>query len=180
MKVIMAMVMSLDGKTTKWHRPKIYEWTSPEDREYFSFLLKKQKVLILGRKTYEAAKTFITSASPSLKIVLTDDPKKYRLAEKPGRLEFVKDKPRRLIDRLRSKGFKTAMLIGGELTNTAFLKMGLIDEIWITIEPLLLGSGNGLFLKNNFSIPLVLYDYKKINQRGTLLLKYRVQKISYE
>ncbi len=176
MKVIMAMVMSLDGKTTKWRRSKIYEWTSPEDREYFSKLLKKQKVIILGRKTYEAAKTFITSASPSLKIVLTNDPKKYRLAEKTGQLEFVKDKPRRLIDRLRSKGFKTAMLIGGELTNTAFLKAGLIDEIWITIEPLLLGFGHGLYSDNKSSIPLTLFAVKKINRRGTLLLKYKFQK----
>jgi dihydrofolate reductase len=180
MKIIMVVAMSLDGKTTKWRRSKIYEWTSLEDREYFSKLLKKQKAIILGRKTYDAAKTFITSASPALKIVLTNDPQKYRLAEKPGRLEFVKDKPRRLIDRLRSEGFKTAMLIGGELTNTAFLKAGLIDEIWLTIEPLLLGSGHGLFREDKSSIPLTLFAVKKINQRGTLLLKYRIQKISYE
>ena len=176
MKIIMAMVMSLDGKTTKWHRSKIYEWTSPEDREYFSSLFKKQKAIILGRKTYDAAKTFITSASPALKIVLTDDPEKYRLAKMPGRLEFIKNRPRQLADALRSKGVKTAMLIGGGKTNTAFLKAGLIDEIWITIEPIILGSGHGLFQENKLSILLILFAAKKINRRGTLLLKYKVQK----
>jgi Dihydrofolate reductase len=176
MKIIMVVAMSLDGKTTKWRRSKIYEWTSPEDREYFSKLLKKQKAIILGRKTYNAAKTFITSASTGLKIVLTNDPRKYRLAETPGRLEFVKNNPHRLINMLRSRGHKRAMLIGGERTNTAFLKAGLINEIWVTIEPIVLGSGNGLFLNDSFSIPLTLFECKKINRRGTLLLKYKIQR----
>lgn len=168
--------MSVDGKTTKWHRSKIYEWTSLEDREYFASLLKRQEAIIVGRKTYAAAKTFTTAASSALKIVLTSQPKKYHLFEKRGKIEFSNNNPRQLVKRLTSKGFKTAVLIGGERTNAAFLASGLVNEIWITVEPVIFGYGHGLSAKDKLSISLTLFSAKKLNERGTILLKYKVAK----
>jgi len=44
MKVILAMVTSVDGKTTKWNNPDIYKWTSEEDQTHFFSLIEKSKV----------------------------------------------------------------------------------------------------------------------------------------
>lgn len=41
MKVILVMVMSVDGNITKGVEEKIYEWTSKEDQRYFLATLKK-------------------------------------------------------------------------------------------------------------------------------------------
>ncbi len=56
MKVILVMVMSVDGKTTKWGDSKIHGWTSKEDHQFFFALLKRERLLIMGRKTYQAAR----------------------------------------------------------------------------------------------------------------------------
>ena len=46
--------MSVDGKTTRGDEsPNL--WASPEDQDFFKKLKEKIGVLIMGRKTYEAA-----------------------------------------------------------------------------------------------------------------------------
>lgn len=78
MKVTAAMVVSLDGKTTKWDHSNIYEWTSKEDWLYFSSLIKNHKVIIMGRKTYEAAKSIIKLSPTTLRIIMTKKSRKVQ------------------------------------------------------------------------------------------------------
>ncbi|MEK7478036.1 MAG: dihydrofolate reductase [Patescibacteria group bacterium] len=174
MKIILAMVVSLDGKTTKWGEPKIYGWTSKEDQALFSPLIQKPPLVIMGRKTFAAAKKIIRLSPTILRIVITREPNKYRDLSVPGQLEFTNDNPKTLIKKLASRGFTEALLMGGEQVNTSFFKAKLINEIWLTIEPLIFGAGNNLVLPEKFNIDLSLQDIERLNEKGTLLLKYKV------
>lgn len=49
-----------------------------------------------------------------------------------------------LIDKLKRQGIKTILLEGGGILNHAMLSLGLVDEIYITIAPRILGSGINL------------------------------------
>ncbi len=91
-----------------------------------------------------------------------------------GQLEFTDETPALLCDRLSSAGGHRAILLGGADINTAFFKAGLINEIWITIEPVVFGKGNAFVLSQKLDVPLRLTQVKRLNRVGTLLLKYRV------
>ena len=50
----------------------------------------------------------------------------------------------------------------------------LLDEIFITIEPLIFGRGKDMFVGGNKTTELCLLSVKQLNIRGTLLLHYQV------
>ena len=174
MKVVLAMVMSVDGRTTKWGNPNIYEWTSKEDQKYFFSLIGKHKAIIMGRKTFDAARSVMRLSSGKLRIVLTKNPKKYADTAVPGQLEFTDDSPKDIIKKLKKRGFREALLLGGGEINSLFFKEKLVDEVWITVEPLIFGSGNGLAEKNALNVIMKLKSIKMLNEQGTILLKYQV------
>lgn len=174
MKVILAMVMSADGKTTKGNNPNVYTWSSQEDQEFFSSLIKKSKVIILGRKTFFSVQPPIKISPRNLHLVITKNPKKYQKLEVPNQLEFTNNSPAKIISELNKRGYKEALLAGGENTNAPFLQAKCVDQIWITIEPLLFGAGNGIVGNEKVNIRLQLLNINRLNKRGTLLIKYKV------
>lgn len=172
MKVILVMVASIDGRTTSWHAPAVPDWTSNEDKKHFGGVIIKNNLIIMGRKTYADSNALFVNSPGKLRIIITKNPAKFKKASIPGALEFTKEDPAMLIKRLSKKGFKQAILAGGAQINSIFLKSNLINEIWLTIEPLILGSGNGLFSQTEITKNFKLKSVKKLNKNGTLLLKY--------
>ena len=52
-------------------------------------------------------------------------------------------------------------------------KHHLFSDVWQTIEPIIVGEGLGSIVGISY-IPLQLLSIEKLNDRGTLLLKYKV------
>src|SRR3989339_398408 len=73
---------------------------------------------------------------------------------------------------LEEMGYAKALLGGGAFLNTTFLEKKLIDEIIVTVEPKIFGSGISLF-GGDFNIDLKLLEVNKIN-KNTVILKYKV------
>ena len=69
---------------------------------------------------------------------------------------------------------QNVLLAGGAETNAQFFDAGLVDEMYLTVEPLLLGSGLPLtgFLQN--AVQLKLMESTTLNDRGTVQLHYQV------
>lgn len=176
MKIILVMVMSLDGKITRGEDSHIHTWTSVEDQQYFSSVIEKHNAIIMGRKTYITARSGMKLSPDRLRIVVTKNPEKYRKQEIPGQLEFTKNNPREIVHNLEKRGYTNALLVGGESLNTAFFKEKLIDELWVTIEPIIIGQGHELLSQMEFDTHLQLVRMEKLNQKGTLLLQYKVDK----
>ena len=170
----MVMVMSLDGKTTKWHQSKIHDWTSKEDYQFFNSLLSCHDAIVMGRKTYEVAKTMMQLTPHLLRVVCTRDPEPYLSVAVRDQLEFTNDSPQVLYDRLVKRGYKKILLVGGAQLNLGFLTAGLVDRVWTTLEPYLFGRGDGLVPAQKIDVPLALETMERLNERGTVLLKYRV------
>ena len=66
------------------------------------------------------------------------------------------------------------LLVGGSKIYSSFMKEGLVDELYLTIEPVVFGNGKNLFSDESFETKLELVSSKKLNKKGTILLKYRV------
>ena len=170
------MVSSVNGKITKGDDPNIYSWTSPEDKKLFFSMIKKHYLIVMGSKTYEAVKDNIRLEKNKLRIILTRNVQNYLKEAVSERLEFSDESPKTLIKRLEDKGYRTLLLVGGGQVNTFFLKESLVNEIHLTIEPKIFGEGKGLIGEELLDIPLKLISVKKLNNQGTLHLKYKVQK----
>lgn len=180
MKIILVMASSLDGKITQGLDPNIYTWTSLEDQRLFSSLIEKHRLIIMGSNTYEAVKNRIKLVPDKLRIVLTKNPRKYKQFAIPDVLEFTNESLPQLVERLKKSGYAKLLLVGGAIINTQFFKNLLVDELHLTIEPVIFGWGKTLVEPVSLSVPLRLIQVKKLNQRGTLFLKYKVIKKNYE
>jgi len=176
MKVIIVMLSSVDGKTTKGNDNNIYSWTSAEDQKYFFSLIKNNNLIIMGRETYEASRPVIKLEKGKLRIVLTHNPKNYTSQSVAGQLEFSDLTPEKLIEKLTNLGYKKALLVGGSIINGLFLKKNLVDEFYLTLEPKIFGNGKNIADAKTLNISLELTSVKKLNNAGTLLLKYKINK----
>lgn len=174
MKVTLVMVSSVNGKITKGDDPHIYSWTSQEDKDFFFSLLRKFPLLVMGSKTYEASRKTIQLNHEQLRIVLTSTPEKYEEEAVSGQLEFSDRSPRVLIEDLAKEGYEEMLLVGGGGTNERFFAAGLVNEMYVTIEPKLFGHGKHLVAEGDYTSELQLIDYKVLNKKGTLLLHYQV------
>lgn len=175
MKLILVMVSSLDGKTTKHNSPGAKNISSPEDGVHFQKLIDEAKLIIMGSKTYDNHKNSMKHKEGRLRIIITHNPSQYKDEKIPGQLEFTDENSTDLIKRLESNGFNEGFLVGGAHTNTEFFKQNLINEVWQTLEPRIFGTGNGLVGEEELDVSLHILSLEKLNENGTLLLKYSVE-----
>lgn len=172
MKTILYMAMTVNGKIAGIDHDT--SWTSKEDWAGFLGMCKRVGNAIIGRKTYEMVKKEGTQLSNILTVVLTHDP--ALLSKKSQNTIFTDKHPRDVLAMLEKKGYKEALVAGGGILNAAFLKEGLIDEMYIDIEPLILGHGIPLFADGNFAPRLKLLEVKQLDNHQTIQLHYNVIK----
>ena len=158
------MAMTADGKIAKSsdHFPN---WTSKEDKKMFVAVTKEHGVVIMGEKTF---KTFPKPLPDRMNVVFT-------LEKNPPQIENVKwvtGEPEEVVAELEKEGHASAVLGGGTNLNSQFLKKGLVNEIYLTVEPKIFGSGLGLF-DGDFDVNLKLMSLEMLGE-GSVLLKYEV------
>jgi dihydrofolate reductase len=124
-----------------------------------------EQVLTLGEWQYKTTPLFVLSRS--LKIL----PKNT-----PASVSLISGNPNEFVKYLSAIGLKRLYIDGG-LTIQSFLKAGLIDEITITVIPVLLGAGKPLFGSLPHDIHLKVLETRTYNF-GFVQSKYRVIKKS--
>jgi len=171
MKIILIFVSTLDGKVTRWGDDKIRSWSSHEDQSYFDSIWNATRAIIMGSGTY---KPDPVKPNPNhLFIVMTRHPSDYINLYKKGLLEFTDESPENLLRRLGDSD-DNILIVGGPQIATLFLKDQLIDELWLTVEPKIFGSGASIVTEERFDIDLKLLSSELINEQGTLINKYNV------
>ena len=134
MKVKLIMAITADGCIAKGVDHTPMDWTSTEDKKHFREATQAAGVLIMGLNTYET----IGRALPNrLNVILTYDEREYH----PGVLEHKSGDVKIILKELEDRGYKEVIIAGGTFVNSLFLKEGLLDEIQLTIEPTVFGSG---------------------------------------
>lgn len=174
MRVTLVAAQSLDGFITKHDKPGT-AFTSAADKLHFSRALETFDCRVLGAATYRVARAEIRQqiAAGGRRIVLTRTPSAFVEDAVPGGLEFTDEPAPRLIDRLSAEGHRECALLGGAQLHHLFLVHGLVDALWITIEPSLFGRGTP-FLAGPLDMPLALESLERLPGSDAILVKYRV------
>ena len=168
MKTILYMAMSIDGyiadrdNKTPWSRE---EWKS------FSKKVKEIKNLVTGRKTFEIMKAqneFKKIGNPLIVVI-------SRKKSDNKNFIFVKS-PEEALQFLKEKGFSRVLLAGGGSLNSSFMQKGLIDEIFLDIEPFVFGGGTKIFSKIAPQTKLQLLSTKKLS-KNSFQLHYKILKL---
>lgn len=171
MKVILYMGITINGLIAKPDGDS--QWTSEEDLKGFYEHSKAAGNLVMGKHTFdETVKYGYFPFSDALNVVLTKEPIQNAWGD---RALFLDATPEESLKTLKERGFETVFLIGGGFLNTAFMEKGLIDEIYLDVEPLVFGRGIPVFREGNFERWLELIEVKKLNT-NTVQLHYRVKK----
>ena len=141
------------------------DWTSKEDKKFFSERTKQAGVVVFGYNTY---KTIGKPLRNRLNIVYSNK------EEKINGVEITQKEPKDLLRELAARGFKEVAICGGSTIYTMFMEAGVVDKLYLTLEPVLFGSGMTLFNKK-FDKKLKLISISKLEE-GTILLEYNVIK----
>ena len=170
MKVIMGMGMSLNG------------YSAGEDNNedfishdcWLSWLeaIRKHGCMVWGRKTHEVVKNWPKSYFndiKGIKVVCVSSDKNFQIG--PG-FELA-ESPEAALETLEKQGFKSVVLTGGSTLNSAFAKLGLINEVILNVEPVIVGKGISLFKPEDFELKLELVEMKP--SKGKIIqLHYKV------
>jgi dihydrofolate reductase len=149
MKCSVFIATSLDGYISRedgsidWLNEAGALGSEGEDYGYAGFISDIDG-LVMGRNTFEQVLTFSEWPYGTTPVIVLSRSLKTLPAYLPRTVSLSAEQPPQLVQRLTSAGYHHLYIDGGR-TIQGFLAAGLVNEITITIIPLLLGSGKPLF-----------------------------------
>ncbi len=126
MKTILYMAVTVNGKIAKPNGDS--EFTSEEDSKLFVAMCKKVGNAIIGKNTYDYIQSKGYQQKNILTVVLTHDP--TLISKQLPHTIFTDKSPEGVLAMLKEKGYKEALVCGGGILNSSFLKEDLIDEMY--------------------------------------------------
>ena len=147
--VTLHVVASLDGfiarndNSVSWLNSPgdVYEAGIAEDSSEAEKVLKAIDCFVLGSRTYEHALQLGWPYGDTPTVVVTN--RELRSTRK--NVEFYSGDLKRLVDEILAPRYGNIWLVGGATLCQSFLSFGLVDEIRLSIAPILLGDGLRLF-----------------------------------
>lgn len=170
MRTFIIAAVSADGFIACDSTQKSTNWTSKEDLKFFSERTKQAGACVMG------ATTFATIGRPlpgRVIYVLTNDPTKFSAFD-PAVVRPVSFSPAELIKQVATDGFSELAVCGGASVYAQYLEAGVVDELYLTYEPILFGAGVPLFAKQNEQ-KLALKELTKLNDHAVLHV-YSIEK----
>lgn len=169
MKITLYMAISIDGFVAK--KDGNSDWVSPVDSANFEQKIKEKGCIIVGRRTFDQYQGDLYPVKSVTNIVLTSD---SSLKSEEDNVIYARS-PSDAVKLAQKKGHDKALLIGGGITNGLFLREGLIDEVFLSVHPLILGDGIKLFEGVETDIKLEFVDQKELGE-GLVQIYYQVIK----
>ena len=173
------MMVSLDGFIEGQNAES--DWQGyPFDVEmhrYFEELLNSVDVLLYGRVAYEGMITYWPHAISDPQFQRMNDLPKVIFSKTLDKVEWnnarlVKNNIADEISKMKQQYSKDLLLTGADIGST-LRQLGLIDEYWLIVRPVVLGSGKPLFKDIKDRLNLKLLKAKTLSM-GNILLCYQI------
>ena len=168
MKVILYMAITANGMIAGTDDET--SWLTNEESESYCSTVRKAGCLIVGRRTYH-----ILTKQPEFQkfkdaklVVVSHDQ-----VELVDPRHAVAHTPQEAIDLLSD--FAEIIVAGGGILNAAFLAENLVDEIYLDVEPVIIGNGIPLFKGQDFERNLKFLGQRMLSE-NEIQLHYGVRK----
>lgn len=170
MKVFIIAALTLDGFIAKNPGHSPLSWRSEGDRQFFIAKTKEAKVVVMGLNT---AKTSKRPMPDRLNIIYANSKEELPLWKEFNGWEVTQKDPTLLIQEIAERGYSQVAICGGSTIYTMFMQAGVVDTLYLTIEPVLFGQGMTLFNKE-IDTKLNLVKVEKLREQS-VLLEYNVK-----
>lgn len=143
MKITLLASITADGFIAQATSQSSLNWTSKEDTRFFIQKTKEIGTIIMGSTTFATIKPKHLPFVGRKIIVLSRSELHLPYDQAEVRVESgaISD----VLAKLEAEGIKHAVLAGGASVYTQFMQAGLVDELFLTVEPIVFGAGIKLF-----------------------------------
>ena len=167
-RLVYAVATSLDGFIAGPRGE--YDWITPDSGVDFAALYSRFDTLLMGRRTYDVAKTrpgLLTGTGMKIVVASTT----LDSATHAGFTIVGRDLPT-AITAIKAEAGKDIWLMGGSVLFRSLIDVGLVDEVNVSLFPVMLGSGVPLMPEGS-RVHLRLNESKALRS-GVLMLSYAV------
>lgn len=173
MKAIMYPAISLDGFIAKPDGDSS-SWVDQTGEALYEIQVERCGCVLVGRKTYEEYIDDFRSKKDKDVVVFVCSRQLGNTHEE--NIKFVSGSPPEILRIIEKQGFSEVIVCGGGEINGLFAMAGLVDEIIISVQPVVLGEGIRLFgshqpalnlqlLSTNQTVPGVVQNHYKVLSR---------------
>jgi dihydrofolate reductase len=174
-KIILGLAVTLDGYIEGPNGE--YDWCFTDQDYGLNEFFSRVDTIFIGRKSYEIARQYAENNNGEI------------VPGMPRMTEYVFSNTLQSVDekailvsgdsmaearKIKNQPGKDIWLYGGASLTDAMMKEGLVDELWMSVHPILLGSGKPLFRQQDNRIPLTLLQ-SKTYETGLVSLRYGVR-----
>lgn len=168
-KVILGLAVSLDGFIEGPHGE--YDWCFTDQDYGLNDFFTRIDAMFIGRKSYEMMENS-GEVVPGMPIV-----KEYvfsnTLQQVKAGASLVNGDIATAVRSIKEQPGKDIWLFGGASLTDALLQEGLVDELWLSVHPVLLGNGKPLFRHQEHRTRLTLL-HSKTYDTGLVSLWYKI------
>ena len=171
-QVVLIAVISLDGRIARPGQSGA-GFASAADQIWFRRSLLEFDCSVMGRRTFGTIREQVIGRADTkrLRVVMTRDVATHRQDAIPNALEFSSDEPGSILGDLARRGRKKCALLGGGEVYRLFVQAGLVDALWLTLEPVVIGAGTPLIDGATPETHFRLAETRHLS-KDTLLLNY--------
>jgi dihydrofolate reductase len=168
-KIILGLAVSLDG-FIEGPNGEI-DWCLTDQDYGMSEFLKRIDTLFMGRKTYELTKKMGGTGFNSMKEYIFSN----TLNEMERGKSIIKGNIEKEVMRIKNEMGKDIWLFGGASLTCAMMNLQLVDEIWLSVHPVILGGGKPVFPDISRRVQLHLIDTATYST-GLVSCRYEVKR----
>jgi dihydrofolate reductase len=167
-KLILGVAVSLDGYIEGPNGE--YDWCMTDQDYGLSAFFARIDSMFIGRKTYELMASVGDAAMPGFPLL-----KEYVFSRTLNKVKsgavLLAENIEEEVRRIKNEPGKDIWLFGGSSLFASLFNAGLVDEIWLSIHPIVLGGGKLLFSNIQQKTNLTLADTKTYSS-GLVSLTY--------
>ena len=174
-KLILGLAVTLDGYIEGPNGE--YDWCFTDQDYGLNNFFTHVDAIFIGRKSYEIAQQYTDNNEgtvPGMPAMTEYIFSKTLKTVKQGAVLISEDAITEA-RRIKEQPGKDIWLYGGAELSDALMKEGLVDELWLSVHPILLGSGKSLFHEHNHRNKLTLLT-SKTYETGLVSLSYSIDK----
>lgn len=173
-KIILGLAVSLDGFIEGPNGE--FDWCFTDQDYGLSDFFKRIDAVFYGRKSFQLSEQMSAGGDgipgmPKMKEYVFSN----TLTEIKEGAIIVSGDTKQEVEKIKNEAGKDIWLFGGASLTSSLMNLGLVDEIWLSIHPILLGSGKPLFTGISNRIPLQLLE-SKTYETGLVSVKYALAK----